>query len=543
MPPGIDAGGARDAGDTRDAGPSPQANANDVVVYLGQVVQVDGSGSGPSDATFAWTIASAPAGSTITTAALQTASGSQATFKPDKAGTYALTLVVTSHGASSARNVTVRAVEAPVFYNDLSFAPDGGALLGIHAVSTSGTNARSILCAGQSTSNGELLEIAFIRSIYASDWWEAPAGQDSRLAYTALAATDAGFVSQLWAATSATTCGSPPTKLEEHSSASAGAGQYGLKLSPDGSRVAYVTIDEGMAVVRTVGFDGSTPHQLAPFHAGPDGTPLAESGIDGPDQSPLRWRGTQLAWANLALGDGTRFQIVSATDQNDATPSVLMRCSGILRTFDFLPSGDVIASLQSPGDGGTTSAFDLVVLRPNAVSKECEVVRNLTNLAAGSLVQAAALSPDGTRVAYLVNDSAVDAGAAHDSTRLAVATVDGSSAPRLVEGVPFSAGAEPLIGFRPVAPRWVAGGTALTFQILQSAIDAGDGGGQDYPAVAVVSASGGDVRAVAVSDAEASHIVTAMGGCSVARGAGSGMMAFAGLSVLVGLIARRRRER
>ncbi len=526
-----------DSGDTRgpsDAGAAPQANAHDVTVYLGQGVQLGGS---ESDATFAWKVDSVPAGSTIVPGDLPNASGPKPPmFTPDKVGNYALTLIVTSHGTKSTKTITVRAVEAPVFYNDLKLNADGGPTVGINAVSTSGANARSLLCADQTTGDGELLQLAYIRGIYASDWWEAPAGLDSRLAYTVVPpSTDAGYVSQLWAATSATTCASPPRKLDEYMSATAGAGQYGVKVSPDGSRVAYVILDEGISLVRTVGFDGSTPHHLAPYLAG-------DAGIETPDQSPLRWKGTQIAWANLGIEGGTRFQIVSATDEDNATPSVLMRCGGSLRTFDFLPNGDVVASLQPHGDGGA-SAFDLVVLHPNPVTKECEVVRNLTTLSAGSVVHSAALSPDGSRVAYLVSDNSVDAGEATDSARIAVAAVDGSSPPTLVAGVPFGAGLEALINFRHVAPRWVAGGTALTFQIQQSAIDAGASDGDDLPAVAVVPAHGGGVHAVAVSDSATGHLVSAMGGCSVAHGAGAGVMAFGGLGVFVGLVARRRRRR
>jgi MYXO-CTERM domain-containing protein len=542
--PGVDASDPRDASYASDAGNAPRANAKDATVYLGQVVQLDGSGSAPPDATFAWKMDGVPAGSAITTGDLQSASGPKPTFKPDKVGNYAVTLEVTTHGAKSTKSITVRAVEAPVFYNDLSLNADGGPILGVQVVSTSGANARSILCAGQSNSDGNSLELAFLRAVYAFDWWEAPAGLDSRLAYTVVPpSTDAGFVSQLWAATSATTCGSPPTKIAEYPSATAGPGQYALKVSPDGSRIAYVMLDDGAATVRAVGFDGSTPHQLAPYLAAPDGGPQADAGIHTVEQSPIRWKGTEVAWANLHLGDGTRFQIVSAADQDNATPSVLMRCSGNLRAFDFLPSGDVIASVQPPGDAGLESAFDLVVLHPNAVTKECEVVHNLTALSAGSVVHAAALSPDGSRVAYIVSDSSVDAGAAVDNARIAVAVVDGSSPPTLVAGVPFSAGLEPVLGLRHLPPRWVAGGTALTFQILQSMIDAGDAGGDNLPAVVVVSVSGGDLHAVAVSDSATGHIVSAMGGCSVSHGAGAGLVAFAGLGVFVGLVVRRRRRR
>lgn len=530
-----------DAGDGRgpsDGSTAPQANARDVTVYLGQGVQLGGSGSAGLDATFVWRVDSVPAGSAIVPGDLENVGDKKPpTFVPDKAGNYTLTLVVTSHGTKSTKTITVRVVEAPVFYNDLKLSADGGPTISVNAVSTSGANARSLLCADQSTGDGELLQLAYIRGVYASDWWEAPAGLDSHLVYTTVPpGTDAGFASQLWAATSATTCASPPRKLDEYLSASPGPGQYGLKVSPDGSRVAYVILDNGVSTVRTVGFDGSAPHHLAPYLA-------SDAGIETPDQSPLRWKGTQIAWANLGIGDGTRFQIVSAPDQDDATPSVVMRCSGSLRTFDFLSNGDILASLQPHGDGGLPNAFDLVVLHPNPDTKECELVRNLTTLTAGSVVHSAALSPGGERVAYIVSDSSLDAGGAPDDARIAIAAVDGSSPPTLVAGVPFGAGLEALINFRHVAPRWVAGGTALAFQIQQSAIDAGDGGEGDLPAVAVVSAGGGDVRAVAVSDPATGHIVSAMGGCSVSHGAGAGLVAFGGLGVFVGMVARRRRRR
>jgi hypothetical protein len=91
----------------------PVANAgSDQVVDLGLTVTFNGNQSadadnGPQALTYAWTIVSKPVASVLTTAAIQAASSVAASFVPDVAGTYVLSLTVSDGASASSDNVAV----------------------------------------------------------------------------------------------------------------------------------------------------------------------------------------------------------------------------------------------------------------------------------------------------------------------------------------------------------------------------------------------------------------------------------------------------
>ncbi len=539
-------GGGDDGGGGQDSGPTVHADANDVSVYLGQIAKLDGSASVPPGATLTWTVDSVPAGSGITTASLLNANGAKPSFTPDKVGDYALKLTVSSGGVNDVKTVTVHTVEAVVFYNDTQIqGVDGGPAYAVNVVNASGTGTHAVNCLDQSDGGGLLQEYSWLRATYGSaDWWEPAAGQATRIAYAGITRNnnDGGLNSVLFAGTSASSCAAPPKLIDTAPATPSIFGHYSLRISPDGNRVAYVLFNTVTDLsVHTIGFDGTTTHNIGPYKAYPDGGPQADGGYGGLNNVAVRWMGAQVAWANNGLGSGNRFQITVAPDQDNAPQTAYMGCTGTLRQFDFLPNGDVIALANVlQGDGAPGVASDVLVLHPNALTKECEVVRNLTNLPSGSVAWAGSLSPDKTRFAYTVTDTSYDAGNGLDNGRLFIAAVDGTSPPAPVPGVPNSAGQEPFEGLTRLAPRWIAGGASLTLQIQQGVIDAGDGG--TMPAVAVVSAGGGDIHAVAVSQVQFGHYVESIGGCNVSHGAGSALMAFGSLAGFIGLVLRRRRR-
>jgi N-acetylneuraminic acid mutarotase len=114
-----DDGGLSSASDTvviSSTNQAPTANAgSDQIVLVGHVASLSGSGFDPEDdaLTFAWTLISAPAGSTATLASANTATP---TFVPDVAGTYSAQLVVNDGLTDSAPQVVhITAIRASDF--------------------------------------------------------------------------------------------------------------------------------------------------------------------------------------------------------------------------------------------------------------------------------------------------------------------------------------------------------------------------------------------------------------------------------------------
>ena len=87
-------------------------------VPLGQPATLDGSASSdpntpPLPLTYTWTVASAPGGSSVTSASIVGASAAMASFTPDIAGLYTFQLTVNNGAFSSSANVTFPAGAAP----------------------------------------------------------------------------------------------------------------------------------------------------------------------------------------------------------------------------------------------------------------------------------------------------------------------------------------------------------------------------------------------------------------------------------------------
>ncbi|MDB4995755.1 MAG: hypothetical protein JWM74_3187 [Myxococcaceae bacterium] len=541
---------------TGDSSASAAAVANDLTVYVGQTAQLDGSASTPSTATLTWTIESVPLGSAIATANLKNASTAKPSFTADVAGDFTLKLTVVSGTDTSTKNVKVTAVYAPVLYGD--FSSDAGLnYQEMRVATTAGTNAHALHCTvpdDAGTNPGLLIAHT---SAGGADWWEAPAGQESRFAYVVneRQGDAALYTSYIAAAVTSSSCtGTPARKLVSATNIAATNAvgffeQHMPKLSRDGNRVAYVDNRTTGATIATIGFDGTNAHaHIAPYLAYPDGGPQpdASGGIGTPgtrstfatlDYYPPRWtQAGKLAWAQQLVP--TRFQIVTADDADDATPSLYMACNATrLTSFEMLPDGNVLASTSISLDGGA-APIDIFVLRPNAVTKECEVVKNLTNLTtAASSATGMSLSPDGLRVAYINDDTSTDAGGAPTRAALFVANVDGLTPAARVPGAPFGAPHDMGSSVPRNGPRWVAGGSSLTWGQNAATIDAGDGG----MAIAVIPASGGNATAIATSGP--GHIAfVASSSCSIARTGGSAVMAFGSLGAFIALAIRRRRK-
>jgi hypothetical protein len=184
------------------------------------------------------------------------------------------------------------------------------------------------------------------------------------------------------------------------------------------------------------------------------------------------------------------------------------------------------------------------VLKPDATTRVCAVVHNLSNLTStSSSVQDFALSPDGKTVAYSVGSST--------STLVYIVPVDASSAPQAVGTLVSSAAAGGVDGGDAGTPatnaaqglRWVGGGGQLTFTY-----QANDGGVSQRTIGSAVFLNGGStVSAVLAPDAGTT--LTAVGSgdgtsCSFGGDAplGDGLVT-GGLGLLALVRRRLRRDR
>ncbi len=551
---GGDDGGPVGDGGQQDTGTAPQANANDLTIYLGQLAQLDGSASVPPSATFAWTVQSVPGGSAITTGSLLNANAAKTSFTPDVVGDYALKLTVTAGTANATKTVTVHAVPAQVFYTTYTYQqPDGapldGAVADLRVVAATGGAAQAVTCpfADKNTSIAAYVVEHGSYVGEGADWWEGPAGSDGRAVLTGYATEpDGGIKSTFYSVTTSTTCtgAKQPVVLDTvEIGGNITDGHHFVRISPDGTRVAFTRSVAGASyAIQTIGMDGTAPHVIAPMVLDVDAATLPEAGLNG-QEIPTRWvSATKIAWGRSF---GSRWEIVTADDANGAMPQLALTGNGKVVAFELLANGDFIVEGTAASDGGLSNAQDILVYHPNSITKEAELVRNLSNLsdAGGSFARGLTLSPDKTRVAFIAADSTAmpDAGGAGNSPYgLFTAPVDGSSAAARVPGVPNGGVGGQVIGNH--GPRWIAGGTALSWEQDQGTFDAGDGAVPSRAAIVTAPATGGGFRVLATSDANGYVFSIPNASCSVARGPGSALMAMGSLAALLGLVARRRRK-
>jgi len=543
-----DASSATDAsnnGDTAtDSGAAPQAKASPVAVYLGHVANLDGSAStGPAGLTYTWTVGTAPAGSAVTTASLTGANTATPSFLPDLPGAYSLTLTVTAGTATSSTNVVVETVDPPVFFFE---ADDGAAAAGYRAhvkVVGAGVGDAGKPVGCFSSDAGTLADRASSAAGRA-DWWEAPPGQPSRVAFQFETSSEDGGATTLFVATTSTaTCATPPAILDTAPGSATDTRTFEHpRFSPNGSRIAYLRNDPQGYVVATIGFDGSSARNLSAYAAHADGGPNPEAGppvlsagATGVGVRPVWVDDNTVAWVQSL--DADHWQIVRAPDAANGSPTLVMSCAGKTPTqFDLLPGGQVIVSQNVLLDGGGSndSETNIFVYAIDPATKACNLTRNISQRVAGEAGSNGfrgayafdfSLSPDKTHVAYRTSSE-------NDGPReVFVARVDGTTPPRSI--------ASPLSGAE-VGPRWVGGGAFITWAIAGRELDAGHGG----TVIAVHSSDGGTVRAAAASAPGNSTFAISNGGysCTFAPAVGSGVSLFGVAGILALRLVRRRRR-
>lgn len=561
--PGDDAGGASDA--APPLGPTLTISETEATLYLGQTARLDTEAIAGGIASPTWTVVRAPSLSAITTASLEGAATATPSFVPDVLGTFTLRVSGTRDGVLAEVLVFVEAVDASVFWREATLS--GGAEISEATIVTRvrglhGGTESDVGCAAKPDAGSSTLMVSVVSARLGGsggDVWEAPPGQPSRIATPGVTIEDDGrVVLNLNVGTSRSACGAPEARAvdalsidpsDEGPTPSTFDGIFAVRFSPDGSRIAYLRQENGAARLVTIGFDGSARRALAPFQslggsAGlePDaGAPLIVGASSTPTgQLAARWKdATHVGWITFVGPTATTpardaWELYVVEDREGATATLAMTCSGTApQTFDFLPDGSIVAAVTEFAEGGGSSASNVVVYEANETTKICTIARKLTaNADEDVAIGDVALSPDKTTVAFF------------SGGRLVTAPVDGSRPPAVVPG--SQEGADIGIG-----PRWIAGGSAITWgqSLHAGVISIPFGAGH----VVWIPAAGGTQRSVVAGGAELKlqadggaeqTLRTTYGigqGCSAAPGLVRGS---AGLATLVvGLAAWLRRRR
>lgn len=518
-------------------------------VYAGQLAQLIATQSKASDGSglnFGWQIKTVPQGSAITTSSIQ-GSNELVSFTPDLAGDYVITVTATTGAITTTKDVTVKSVNAPIFYvrtttgthiDDLGYE--------MHHVAMDGTDDHAVACRQATFSqvpsefvgDGGLVDfgdagdsgvgqLGMVNYLYLSffadqalDWWEAPAGQPSRAAFQDFtpigndagkdAATDAATSKvSLFVATQDNSCQNPPFAARSFFG-HGGDGVFQPKFSPDGRRIAFVEIRDDKAVLVTTAIDGSDSRTIASIC--PDGGKECFKQYLFPrrpqwlDETHVGWMRSTTELSETSIG----WEIMVATDIPSATPSRYLTCtSGAAPLlFNFLRDGNILTTVAASRRG----AENLVILSRNAAGS-CQVAKKLTDLTFdGAYARDFAISPDGKNVAYVHNAGGPPKDAGNLEIKqggvLYTVPLDGSRAPAPLGPLPRLAN---------YGPRYIAGGTRLAWNGMAPApvgYDAGfglddagvgdsgpklvlDGG---LPAITVIQADGGGFATVATGD-------------------------------------------
>jgi hypothetical protein len=530
--PGADTGIVTDSGKPVDSGPAaPTAEGSDVAVYVGLVAQIDASASTPPSATFAWTVSSVPAGSTIVTGSLQNAATAKPSFTPDLVGDYALKVVVTASGLSANKTITVHAHPGKTFFGHTDALPDGGAISEVRYANTDGTGKSTVSCdttvrTGQS---GGSAGSPYAQSILMNslDWQEGAPADDPKVVFGFRdVVDDGGFTNYLAVGKGSSTCA---TLAKVDPIINTGNMPQGARIAPNGDRVAFVRNDGTSVDIATVGLDGANLRILGQMFIGDGGTNAPPT--TGFSVRRVQWTDeTHVAWI-AEQADHTSFSVYLATDSASPGAASIMDCAagGSISTqpnvseFAVLPGGNILVDgVIATFDAGT--AAQLQLLSPDPTTKQCTLVRSIGNGASDF-----SISPDGKTLAFVQED---DAGT---TQLLFTAPVNGSTDPAAVAFGDAGLAAETLYG-----PRWVNGGARL---VLTDPEILADGGSTTN--IVSIAPAGGTRTVVATGTAtEGFFSPGSIWSCSMGSSASAfaPVSAFGAVGLFFGLVLRRRKR-
>lgn len=491
--------------------------AADVVVYVGSPVAVDAAQTGATE--YGWNVMSAPSGSTVSTTSLGGATSARASFVPDIAGEYVLEIAAITGSKRGTRSVKVTAVAAPIFYLQASLG-DAGRFIQYHARGNDQSNDRPVACPIRQSDERPVSDLSkeiFVQADMGLDWWEAPAGATSRIAFAGVQPSDDGGDGTAFLAlgSTETSCEKPPLEIghmEDGGNPAAHLTQP--RFSPDGARVAFIDELGDGYTVETIAHDGTDRRILARFCA---------DGIDdcaGFSKVPARPQWFDLhtvGWArDLEQDSGSAWEVILASDSASPEPHVHMTCPGTVpRTIAFLRDGSVLAN------AAVGPIADLVLYRPSHPGGICQIVRNLTNLPnQGSYARDFTLSPDEAEVAFLRRGTL----AGEPTPDASEPTYGGT-----LYTVPLNGGLASSFGgaseYAFFGPRYVASASQIAWDGVVASYDFAGANVLDAgtPAVKVGSRGGTAIRPVVVSDIDAGVYVLGGGnggsiesGCSFA---------------------------
>jgi Tol biopolymer transport system component len=516
---GTDGGGGSGGGGTTSAAIMAVATCEDAIVGLR--ISCDGTQSRDAQGRtlmYSWAVTGTPGAPDATTG-----TGPTFSFAPSVAGTYEVTLTVsTADGDTNFAKAGASATAIPLFFrqSQLTAATDSFVLA---VVGSDGVEPHTLDCPqmiADASGSGDAgvanrgtygdTPGAFGTSALYID------GQEARVVFEKVTATE----HQLLFTDENGDCASrPPVRLD----ATPNVQHLVPRFSPDGTRVAWFDSNGASSQIITAAVDGSARHVVR--------TGKVHS-------APLQWvDGTHVAWLEDASTNSTpHLQIAMAVDAAgagdgagrttlvDCDPTADANSLQVINQFTRVGTDWIVAGGVKSRTANPPGATILYRLKGNSCSSTMATV--LFDQPSGGYAWDFALSPDSTTLAVSAPEGVGASGA-----DLFLVPVDGSVAPsRFIGSSP---------GLDDIGPTWIAGGKQLAW--TQASLDGSPTGG----GLMVANRDGSNVRSVLPQGGSTTakvYVVAPLNrglDCSATHGAGAAGEALFLLAIIA--LARRRR--
>jgi hypothetical protein len=521
--PGSSDGGLHDMVMT---GPRPLAVVSATPAPAGLPSVVDGSQSSDKlhrTLVYAWHVASVPAGSKVSDAAITTPASPTVSFASDVGGAYSIALTVTTpDGQTDTATTTVTVPTLPIFFRRARLTADTDSFVA-GVVRSDGSGAHAIGCAvdvadpshgdaadGNRSNYGDTPGALGLRS------FDGVNGAPAKVVYEDVTPS----AHMLWASDENGDCTAhPPTRLD----ATPAAQHLFPRFSPDGTRVAWLDLGSKTQLY-SAAVDGSERHVVRANAAKMGNAP------------PVWIDATHLAWVeNVSATKTPHLTIVQGPDSAgggdgamatgllDCDPSADASALQVIDQFAFSAGTLVVA-------GGTTSR---TAQPPGATILYAMASGSCSTTAAAALATEPGggyawdfdLAPDGSAIVFSATSG--QPGSDQDIYRVLLGATP--SPPSRFGGS--------QAGVDDVGPRFIAGGRQLAWT---RAVDDASGGG-----IVVANYDGATTRTVlpAQDDGGARVTVISGGNRGLDCNAGGGRSTLADALVIMGALCLLRRRR